>query len=30
LADIKYVCENCGRLATKAEFLCKPTEVPNA
>lgn len=28
LEDIKYVCDQCGRLATSADLLCKPKEVP--
>jgi len=29
LGDIKYVCEQCGRLSTSADLLCKPTGVPS-
>jgi predicted amidophosphoribosyltransferase len=28
LADIKYVCSKCGRLATSGDLLCEPTGVP--
>jgi DNA-directed RNA polymerase subunit RPC12/RpoP len=27
LEDIKYVCDQCGRLATSADLLCKPKSV---
>ncbi len=23
----KFICENCGRVANKAEYLCKPAAV---
>jgi len=29
LADIKYVCSKCGRLATSEDLLCEPTSVPS-
>lgn len=25
--DAKFICQNCGRVANKAEYLCKPTAV---
>jgi DNA-directed RNA polymerase subunit RPC12/RpoP len=28
MADLKYVCENCGRLATSEDLVCKPKKVP--
>jgi len=30
MEDLKFVCENCGRLAPTEELLCKPTKVPTA
>jgi hypothetical protein len=30
LEDIKYVCDQCGRLATSADMLCKPKDVPTS
>ena len=30
LEDIKYVCDQCGRLATSADMLCKPKDVPSS
>jgi len=30
LEDIKYVCDQCGRLSTSADLLCKPKEVPTS
>ena len=30
LEDNKYVCEQVGRLATSADLLCKPTNVPSS
>jgi len=30
MEDLKFVCEQCGRLAPTEELLCKPTKVPTS
>ncbi len=30
VTNAKYLCRQCGRVATKAENLCDPTPLPSA